>query len=317
MMRRAIYFLLILLVAGNNAIAQEVVPSLKADTLQMKIGEQITLTLTLTQPANLPIAWPVFTDTLGGMEIVTAAPPDTLKTDDAGILLRSQVIKVTSFDSGKVFIPPVPFSFMNTGTGKIVSVETDPLSVSVFTVPVDTTQDIRDIRGIEYLPPDYTLWYIIAAALIVVAVIAWLMYRWYKKKQLQKANEPAPVVLQPPHEVALEAMRRLAEEKIWQQGLIKLYYTRLTDILRHYLEQRWMVQAMELTSDEIMSHSFVQLLNSQNSEDLSRVLRQSDLVKFAKAEPLPSDNESMMSLAVRFVTDTAQRENLNITNPVS
>lgn len=298
-------------------MSQPVVPSMKADTLQMRIGEQITLILTLSQPANLPIAWPVFADTLGGMEIVSVDPPDTMKTDDEGILLRSQVIRVTSFDSGGVFIPPVAFSFKNAGTGKNVSVETDPLSITVFTVPVDTTQDIRDIRGIEYLPPDYTLCYIIAAALIILAVSAWLIYSWYKKKQLQKANEPAPAVIQPPHEVALEALQKLAEEKIWQQGLIKLYYTRLTDILRHYLEQRWMVQAMELTSDEIMSHSFVQLLNSQNAEDISRVLRQSDLVKFAKAEPLPSDNESMMLLSVRFVTDTAQRENLNIANPVS
>jgi hypothetical protein len=58
-------------------------------------------------------------------------------------------------------------------------------------------------------------------------------------------------------------------------------------------------------------------LNSRNTEDISRVLRQADLVKFAKAEPLPSDNETMMELAIRFVTDTAQRENLNVTNPVS
>lgn len=303
-----------LLFAGRIK-AQEVVPSLKADTNRIKIGEQITLTLTLSQPASLPVAWPVFTDSLGGMEVVAVQPPDTLETDDDKLLLRSQTLKVSAFDSGVFQIPPVAFTFRSPNGGKPISIETDPLWIQVFSVPVDTTKDIRDIRGIEKLPTDYTPWLIGAGLVLLLALLGWWLYRRYLKRKAALAALPQAVVLRPPHEVALEQLRELEQQRIWQQGLVKQYYTRLTDILRHYLELRWMVQAMELTSDEIMAHSFTQLLSTQAKEDLTRVLLQADLVKFAKAEPLPQDNEMMMALAVRFVNDTTRQEITAISNP--
>lgn len=283
--------------------AQQVIPSLSVDTNKMLIGRQLKVQLQLSQPKDLLIDWPVFQDTIGGMEIISVQPPDTFKVDDPSLLLRSQTFVVSSFDSGRVMIPPVSFSFRLPGNEKLQTVETDPLFVDVFPVPVDTTKAIRDIRPVEDAPFDYLLllW---PALLLLLAIVAWYLYRRWKKRPVVVVETPvAPV--RPAHVTALEELEKLSQERIWQQGQFKLYHTRLTDILRVYIEQRWLVSALESTTDEILGHAFFQGLKGESGEQLERVLRLADLVKFAKMQPLASDNELAMQLAVSFVNETS------------
>lgn len=283
--------------------AQQVVPSLSVDTNRMLIGRQLKVQIQLSQPKNLQVDWPVFQDTIGGMEIIAIQPPDTFKVEDPSLLLRSQTLIVSSFDSGRVMIPPVSFNYRLPGNDKVQTVETDPLFVDVFPVPVDTTKAIRDIRPVEDAPFDYLLllW---PAVLLLLAAIAWYSYRRWKKRPVAVTELP-PVQVRPAHVTALEELDKLNQERIWQQGQFKLYHTRLTDILRVYIEQRWLVSALESTTDEILGHGFFSSLKVETGEQLERVLRLADLVKFAKMQPLSSDNELAMQLAVSFVKETS------------
>jgi hypothetical protein len=108
-----------------------------------------------------------------------------------------------------------------------------------------------------------------------------------------------------PHIEALEALVLLEEERVWLAGRTKEYYTRLTEILRVYVERRWGFGTLELTSDEILSHAAISSLDAGIREDLERVLRLSDLVKFARWQAIPSENEWAMQLAQKFVRNTA------------
>ena len=307
-MFRVIAFLFLLPGLSLKSQAQEVVAHASVDTNKILIGKPLLLTIQLSQPRSINIDWPLIIDSVGGMEIWKYTPPDTMKVDDKRILLRSQTFMITSYDSGTYVLPPVAFKYKLKGSDTEIKIETDPIRIDVFTVPVDTTQEIRDIRTVEEAPFDWTLvlWGVLAfhALLLVVALLVWALRK--KEKIMSAGTENLAIV--PAHIRALEELKKLDEEKVWQNGQLKAYYTRLTEALRTYMEGRWSLNTYELTSDEILSTSVIKALPASQAEELERVLRLADLVKFAKWQAIPAENEWAMQLSVKFVMNTAPAE---------
>lgn len=302
--------LLLLLFSGTQKMkAQDVVASLSIDTNAILIGKPVTVLVQLSQPKSMSINWPLFTDSMGQLEILQVMPVDTVKIEDENIVLRSQTITITSFDSGTFVIPEIVFQYKLPSSEKLLSAATDPLSIQVFTVPVDTTAEIMDIRPVEDAPfdPMILVWIVLIyhAVLVLIGLAVWYIRR---KNKSTEVTDQQPAFFLPAHIIALDALADLEGEKLWQKGLQKVYFTRLTDILRLYIQHRWMIGAPELTTDEILSNSFVMTLDKASLEELERVLRLADLVKFAKMQPTSVENEDMMRLSMKFVSDTALPE---------
>jgi len=110
----------------------------------------------------------------------------------------------------------------------------------------------------------------------------------------------------PPHETALEELKKLEGERLWQQGLVKQYHSRLTDIVRTYIEHRFGIIAMEMTTGEIMQSVRNMHFESTSAEKLSHILTLADMVKFAKLQPLPGENEMCMQHAYEFINATKE-----------
>ena len=121
---------------------------------------------------------------------------------------------------------------------------------------------------------------------------------------------PAPPL--PPHEAALAALEKLRAQRLWQEGKHKLYYSALTDILRTYIAGRYGVSAMEMTSDEIIAAMRSIELPDKARADLTAILRDADLVKFAKAEPDAEQNEQNYLRAYYFVEETKRVEQTSV-----
>jgi hypothetical protein len=102
----------------------------------------------------------------------------------------------------------------------------------------------------------------------------------------------------------LEELNKLREEKLWQQGNVKLYFTQLTDIIRMYIERRYSINAMEFTTDEILSSACITSLDAGIVNKLRFTLTTADMVKFAKGQPLASENELSMSNSYDFINET-------------
>jgi len=311
-MRRVIQlfsFLISLLVFSIASAQQDVVARLSVDTNKILIGQPVQVILQVSQPKNVQINWPLIVDSMGKLEILKIFPLDTMLVEDPNVLLRSQTFQVTSFDSGLYKIPEVYFDYKHNNSDKTFSTYTDPIFIEVFTVPVDTTLDIRDIQPIMPAPADLTwlLWVLIGYHLLML-LIAFVVWKLGKKTGEEKEEIVAPVVLIPPHITAIDALKALESEKLWQEGKMKLYFTRLTDILRVYIDEKWRVGAQELTTDEIIHHGFLALIDPSCKMDLERILRLADLVKFAKWEAIASECELSMSLSYKFVKDTSARE---------
>lgn len=299
------HFLIVLLgifcLGNTHAKAQEVQATISADTNAIVIGNQFRMTLEFKHPANVTAQWPIIPDTFSLMEIVTRSPVDTLVNASGNTITNSQHFVITSFDSGYHVIPPFSINYKLSGDTTTFSAETEPLLITVSSIPVDTTRAIKDLKGqvhisfswIEILP---------YLGILLLAVLAgFLVYRYLETRKRKVAAPVIPTIKRPAHEIALEALKELDESKLWQQGNYKAYYTGLSDITRTFIENRWSVAAMEMTTDEILHLTIIANQIPENYSQVKYLLELADLVKFAKVIPVANDNEQSMRAAISFV----------------
>ncbi|MBI4930240.1 MAG: hypothetical protein HY841_05720 [Bacteroidetes bacterium] len=302
------YFLL----PVSYTFSQNITATATLDTNTILIGQQTRLKLKVeykTDQGELKIDFPKIADTLiKQIEVVSQSKIEKFIPDsnDMSTMAQMQTLIITSFDSGYYAIPP--FKFVVSGDSN-KALETEPMLLTVNTVAVDTTKNIMDIKPPievpfswkEYLP--YVYWGLGAIALL--ALIIYLV-KYYLKKRKKKPLPEIIIPKIPPHITALEELEKLKEEKLWQQGKLKEYHSRLSDIIRQYIEHRFYINAMEQVTDEIMYSFRTADASEEQKMKLRNMLFLSDLVKFAKEQPLPNENESSLTNAFEFVMATKQ-----------
>lgn len=296
------FYLLIalsLLLFAQRALSQDVKATAELDTTAIRIGQQAKLLLSVAYRVDngqqMQIHWPAITDTLRKeVEVVAQSKVDTLIPDKNNPFefVQTKTLYITSFDSGYWAIPPFKF-IINSDTN---GVSTNALLLTVGTVAVDTTLSIKDIKPpysenytwIDWLK-DHTYVVYGALAAILAVVIAIYLIRHFRKIPPPTVEVEVPKV--PPHVIALEKLDKLKSEKLWQDGKLKLYHTTLSEIIREYIENRFKIQAMEQTTDEILYGFRNVAIDEDSKAQLKQLLILSDMVKFAKEQPLPNENE--------------------------
>ena len=296
---RWLVVLLLLLGIEHGTVAQEVSVNAQMDTARALIGDQVRLTLQAKHDKNTVLSWPLVGDTVTSkIEVISIGPIDSLVIGNE--VSQSQEIFITSFDSGFFVIPPFVFALEGDSSSVF---ETEALLIQVTSIPVDTTQAIKDIKEPMGAPITFAeAWpYILGGMLLVGLIVLGVLY-WKRKKKI-----PVPVVFQkpaiPPHELALAKLKELENKKLWQKDKVKDYHTELTDIIREYIEKRHGIIAMELTSDEILRSYSGLGLDTSSLELLRQVLKLADMVKFAKARPLANEHSLSMANAYALVKE--------------
>ncbi|HBB91557.1 MAG: hypothetical protein A2X22_06100 [Bacteroidetes bacterium GWF2_49_14] len=293
---------------NQPAIGQVSKVTARIDTTRMLIGDQVNLWLELDQASKQIIHFPSPGDSIAGkIEVLSASRPDTIAHTKQSWKLRQRIV-LTAFDTGFYVIPPFVFRFADGSD----SLKTAALGLEVLGIPVDTTKGITDIKAPYEIPVSFVevVPYLVVGLLLVLIILLYIRYIRKKRKQLEDAPRPEiPPV--PAHIWALGELDELVREKLWQQGKVKLYYSRLTDILRRYIELRFLFPAMEQTTDEIMS-DFRKAGNLPEniSLELFNLLQLADLVKFAKWNPVAEEHESSQKSSYDFVLRTKPVVNL-------
>ncbi len=316
-MRKILLFGALLISFPAIVFSQIMTIEAKLDSNKFLIGDQVKLHLLVTKPKGANLNFPILPDSLGnGIEIVERFKPDTI-SKNGDIIKLDQAYLITSFDSGRHAVPPIPFEFLRDSI--IDTLFTDSVFFTVNTLQVDTTKKtIYDIKApidepfsiMEIL--GYIIW---GLAGLIVIILGYYAYRKFRRKEplIKIPQKPAD----PPHIIALRELDILKDKKLWQNNLIKKYHTELTDIIRRYIEARFIIPAMEMTSYEIIDAlQHEKYLSDKNHSGLRQLLTLADFVKFAKAQPLPDENDLSIKNAYQFVNDTKLIEKIIESVPV-
>jgi hypothetical protein len=305
------FFFSLLLVSGQET---KVKTALERDSIWL--GDQIKLLIVVDQPKGTTVSFPQLPDSIQKIEILQKSKIDTSKLEGSRLQLR-QTYLVTCFDSGAHYIPP--FYFKVKREGRTDSIRTNSLSLFVKFPPVDIKKGPADIKRPFSAPvtlKEVAPW-LLGIILIgtILFLIIYAISRYRKNKPLFQ-RPPKPKL--PPHVIALQELDKLKSEELWQHEKVKDYYTRLTDILRVYLEDRFAIAAMEQTTFEILYEikNREDQIDQKTVKELKEILELADFVKFAKLTPLPDENHKMLANAYQFVKETTVESITELPNPV-
>lgn len=308
-------FLSVLLPCFDTAYAREdYFVKISLDSAHLLMGKQTDLHIEIGQPSHGEDARLLLpNDTLTkNVEIIDVLGEDTISNSSQTFIKKD--ILIQSFDSG--LYPIGPLKLLTPSGDTIYS---NRLSLKVIPVDVDSLETIHSFAPVQkanskwwdFIPDfilDYWIYLIIMIIIIVAGFVIWLMAK--KKIKVPFIPQPKPVS---PYQMALESLDILRDKHLCEQGREKEYYTELTDILRRYLESRFGINAMEMTSSQILK----ELQNSEVARHhymIKRILEIADFVKFAKVRPLPSDNVAVWNNAREFVIDTKPDDSQSSSN---
>lgn len=320
-MKAARYILIYLsaMLALQMAVAQSSAPTItstiSADTVM--IGDRVTLTVEVEKDVMQNIVFPSFDfkqnenegeeEKEPSIEMVHDYAPDTISQQGRRVRLRKRY-EMALYDEGIYHLGKAQVLYVDKNLIDTLVAERDN-KVVVETFQIDSTMTtVRDLKPQKTLKLRFAEFSgYLAIALVVAALLAlaiYLLVRYLHKRGRRLSDIFKPTPPPPAHIVAIEALEKLRDEKLWQNNKHKLYYSGLSDILRTYLAGRFEVGAMEMTTDEIVEALRGIEIEQKQKMDIVAVLRDADLVKFAKAMPEAEENEAAYNRAYYFVEET-------------
>lgn len=277
----------------------------RLDTAEIRIGDPLTLTLSVRSGPGETVRFPDPAHSLAGFEILASSPPERYEEDDGAILERRSY-RLTSFETGDQVIPALPFVLM-APDGSVDTVHTREISLAVISLVQDTTAaEVRPLKDLILSPP---LWHKLALwAVLVLAALGLAL--WQARRLLARragrlsgtAQAPPP---RPAHLVAFEELERIKSLGLIEKGEIKKFHILVSDVVRRYIEAVYRVEAMDMTTWEICES-----LRARDRIDGSLVtgfrefLEACDLVKFAKYKPPIVEINSVFNRAWELVERT-------------
>ena len=283
----------------------------RLDSVRLLMGRMTALHLEVVEDAGSVGQFPVFAtprpDGVVGLcgdsiELRTSISRDTVSLGSGRIQIN-YTVPVQAFDSGEYRLPPFVYV-----AGRDTA-RSNELMLQVIPVPVSEDAKISDYAGVME-PRDKSIfdilpqwmvdfWWIILLVLLLAAATVWGVMRYRDRGYiLPKKPEPSP------YAVAKHQLAQLRAQRLWERGLEKDYFTRLTDILRIYLDKRFGINAMEMTSDQIVRTLADNAAVKEKRDYIRKILTTADFVKFAKVRPLPGDSVAALEDAERFIEET-------------
>ena len=299
---KRILFLIILVTSALGLHAQVSVEAM-IDSIQILVGQQAHVTLTAVAKENSKVEFPQFKPTqmiTPGVEVLGSQELES-QQEDNGFVTRATVYTLTSFDDTLYYLPPMTVKI----DGK--PYKSKSLALKVLTIDVDTTNvdqffGPKDVQDNPFQWSDWSLTFWLSVLMLVLLAICYYLYlRMRDNKPIITHIRIVKKLL--PHQKAMQQMEQIKAEKMVTAEDSKEYYTRLTDTIRKYIEERYGFSAMEMTSSEIIA----KLMETQDEgalSELRHLFLTADLVKFAKYSTLINENDMNLVNAIDFINQT-------------
>ncbi len=252
----------------------------EVDATTTTVGGRLRLTVAVEHAPGASVRWPDSLD-LAPFEVLDAAVAPPVAGD--GRTATEAVFTLAAFELGELEIPS--FAVEVASPAGATELFTDPFGVAVVSVGLDEGQDIRGIRGPLSIPRGWlpTALWILALALAVAA--GWWLARRARRRAAEKGAVSEDGPSRSAHERALEELDRLEASGLLERGRVKDYYIEVSDVLRRYLEGRYAVRALEMTSREVLERLEGAAVGPRVHRRFASFFDECDLVKFAKHRP--------------------------------
>lgn len=312
-MRKLSYVILTALaLAAPSVMAAQLRVKASLDSARILMGRMATLRLEVVEPENARGTFPV----LGGpvpagvvgvcgdsVELRTSIERDTVRLGSGKIQVNWN-IPVQSFDSGLYRLPEFVYvSGGDSARSNSVVLKVDPVHATAEDPIAGLAQTVAPAGSSfwDFLPDWlYYRWWLLLTGLLAVGAGIWVL----RRRRPAEAVSVRSVKVTDPYEDARTKLEELKGRKLWETGQEKEYFTELTEILRVYLQRRFGINAMEMTSRQIMSALADRTDVRDKRPYMRRILDMADFVKFAKVRPLPDDNVAAWNSAMAFVEET-------------
>ena len=285
------------------AMSAQVSVEAEIDSIQIFVGQQAHVTLSATAKENAKVEFPQFKPTqyvTPGVEVLDCKELDK-KEQDNGFVTRRVVYTMTSFDDTLYYLPPMEVKI----DGK--PYQSKSLALKVLTIEVDTLHaeqffGPKDVQNNPFQWSDWSLPFWLSVLMLVLLAVGYYLYlRLRDNKPIISHIRIVKRLL--PHQKAMKEIEQIKADKMVTSENSKEYYTKLTDTLRKYIEERYGFSAMEMTSSEIIER----LTSAQDQkalDELRQLFTTADLVKFAKYSTLINENDANLVNAIEFINQT-------------
>ena len=307
-MKKYVLFLIFALVAATGLTAQQVEVEGKVESTEVQVGKPFTLDLSRRVPYGWFVEWNDFAiDTLSGqLDIIKRSEVERTADADSNVIVKQQLTLMT-FDTGQIQLPAVGLTYARSfDDPDRLKAYTDPIRLYSTTMTVDTTLAYKPIVEPIAAPIQMKEVFPWILAVLLLALAVFGVWYWRKHRKVKVDAEGniirGPVI--PPYDKAVDDLKKLREEKMWQSGKVKEYFSSLTDIAREYIEGQFGVNAVEMTTDDILEEIKPLHFPKETYNKLKDTMEVADLVKFAKYSASTLESDTALSSMTEFVNES-------------
>ena len=307
-MRRYILFLMATFAFFGGLKAQNVEVEGKVNDTKVQVGKPFTLDLSLKVPYGWFVEWNDFAiDTLSEqLDIIKRSEVERTADADSNVIVKQQLTLMT-FDTGQIQVPAVGLTYAKSfDDPDRLKAYTDPINLYSTTITVDTTMAYKPIVEPIAAPVQMKEVFPWILAVLLLALVVFGIWYWRKHRKT-KVDADGNIVLGPvipPYDKAVGDLENLRQQKLWQSGKVKEYFSTLTDIAREYIEGQFGVNAVEMTTDDILEEVKPLHFSRETFNKLKETMEVADLVKFAKYSAANLESENAMNSMTEFVNES-------------
>jgi hypothetical protein len=285
----------------------------KINKKEITVADQLKMVLEISAPENMEIEFPTYSASLGDftLEDVKIHPARMTGTGNNVRVIHVATYLLEPYLPGTYNIPVMTVTItdinINTESTRLI---TEEIQIAVKSLLDQTggNVEIKDIKGPLSLPVNTSLRILLAAIALLLIILGVAGFLYWQK--ISSSRKPLEVQLRP-EEIALQELKKLLAENLLSRGEIKLFHLRISDILRHYIENRFGFKAPERTTEEFltelsMAKSQKNAFSGSHKKLLTDFLIHCDLVKFAKHEPTIAESEKTVSICRQFIKETKE-----------
>ena len=276
----------------------------QVDTAIITIGDHITYSIIINRRKDVRIVQPGQGLNLGMFEIKAYNFHKPVQKGNRIIERYDYVISV--YDTGKYVIPAYPLAYFLSDTASKPNIIEAP-AIHIYVKSLlkgEKKHELKDVKPPLKIPFNYRFWLLIGGIVLLALSLIYIAYRLWKRKKERGFIFSPPPPPPPAHERALKALKELYASDLLQKKQYKKFFSRLSEIMRAYLEGRYYIQALEETTTEILREVDGLLGEVSLLANLKDMLTVSDLIKFAKYIPQQDEIERIKQEAVDFVQQT-------------